>query len=40
MKEIQAKVIEKGIMAENAIPEQYPLLRTMQLITKGYYKKL
>ena len=40
VKEIQAKVIEKGIMAENAIPEQYPLLRTMQLITKGYYKKL
>lgn len=40
VKEIQGKVIEKGIMAENAIPEQYPLLRTIQLITSGYYKKL
>jgi len=40
VKEIQAKIAEKGIMASNAIPEQYPLLRTIQLVTTGYYKKM
>lgn len=40
IKNIQDKIKEKGIMASNAIPEQYPLLRTIQLVTSGYYKKL
>lgn len=39
-KDIQAKITEKGIMAENAIPEQYPLLRTIQLVSKGYHRCL
>ncbi len=38
-KNIQAKITRNGIMASNAIPEQYPLLRTIQLVTTGYYKK-
>jgi len=40
VKDIQTKIREKGIMASNAIPEQYPLLRTIQLVTTGYYKKI
>ncbi len=39
-KKIQAEISAKGIMAKNAIPEQYPLLRTVQLLTRGYYKKI
>ena len=27
-----------GIMARNAIPEQYPQLRTIQLLVAGYYR--
>jgi hypothetical protein len=38
-KEIKKKVINLGIMAKKAIPESYPLLRTIQLATNGYYKK-
>jgi hypothetical protein len=38
-KEIKKKVINLGIMAKKAIPESYPLLRTIQLVTNGYYKK-
>jgi len=38
--EIRQKVIEYGIVAKNAIPEQYPLLRTLQLSHSDYYKTL
>lgn len=40
MAEIRGKVVECGIMASNAIPEQYPLLRTIQLTHVGYYKAI
>ncbi len=36
MNEVRAKVVACGIMARNAIPEQYPLLRTVQLSHVGY----
>lgn len=36
-----ADVISKGkVMAKDAIPEQYPLLRTMQLTLLGYHRRL
>ncbi|EKO3506826.1 hypothetical protein LCL63_000001 [Vibrio fluvialis] len=38
--EIRQQVIERGIVAKAAIPEQYPLLRTLQLSHNGYYKTL
>ena len=38
--EIREKVVACGIVAKNAIPEQYPLLRTLQLSHNGYYKVL
>jgi len=40
MAEIRAKIVERGIMAKNAIPEQYPLLRTLQLSHAGYYRAI
>ncbi len=40
MAEIRQKIIECGIVGKNAIPEQYPLLRTLQLSHNGYYKTL
>ena len=38
--EIRKDIVECGILAKNAIPEQYPLLRTMQISHNGYYKAL
>lgn len=38
--EIRRNVVARGIVAKNAIPEQYPLLRTLQLSHNGYYKAL
>ena len=38
--EVRGEIEQKGIMAKNAIPEQYPLLRTIQLSHKGYHKAL
>jgi hypothetical protein len=38
MSEVRAAVIACGITAKNAIPEQYPLLRTMQLSHSGYLR--
>ena len=38
MAEIRVKVVACGIMAKNAVPEQYPLLRTLQLSHVGYYR--
>ncbi len=34
---IRNAVKKLGIMGKNAVPEKYPLLRTIQLITNGYY---
>ena len=38
MAEVRSAVIERGIVSKNAIPEQYPLLRTLQLSHNGYYR--
>lgn len=38
--EIRAKVIARGNMASNAVPKQYPLLRTIQLTHVGYFKAI
>ena len=38
--EIRAKVVACGTMASNAVPEQYPLLRTIQLTHVGYFKAI
>ena len=40
MLEIKEKIIQNGIASQNAIPEQYPLLRTIQLTLNGYYRAL
>ena len=40
MAEMRAKVIACGVMASNAIPEQYPLLRTLQLSHVGYHRPI
>ena len=40
IKKIHTEVNKCGRMGNNAIPELYPLLRTIQLVTNGYYKKL
>ncbi len=34
--DIRARIKEEGRMATGAIPEQFPLLRTIQLLTSGY----
>ena len=38
MFQVKEQVAACGKMAKNAIPEQYPLLRTIQLTIQGYYK--
>jgi hypothetical protein len=38
MAEIRAKVVLKGPMVRNAVSEQYPLLRTIQMSHVGYYQ--
>ncbi len=40
MNKIKAEIKEIGIMAKNAIPEEYDLLRTIQMAINGYYKKV
>lgn len=40
MKEIKDDIRQKGVMAKGAIPEQYDLLRTIQMTICGYYKNL
>lgn len=39
-KQVISDVSKQGIMAKGAIPEEFDLLRTIQLTTNGYYKKL
>lgn len=36
--EIRKKIIACGVVAKSAIPEQYSLLRVLQLSHNGYYK--
>lgn len=38
IKQIKLEISALGVMAKNAIPEKYDLLRTIQMITSGYYK--
>jgi hypothetical protein len=38
VRDIKVEIRDLGIMAKNAIPEEYDLLRTIQLTTNGYYK--
>lgn len=38
MAEIRGAVVAAGPMSRNAIPEQFPLLRTLQLSHVGYYR--
>ena len=38
--EIRGEIQERGLVSRSAIPEQYPLLRMMQLSHNGYYKAL
>ena len=40
MAEVRAKVVACGFMVSNAMPEQYPLLRTVQLSHVGYYRAI
>lgn len=40
MCKIRVEISALGIVAKNAIPEQYPLLRTLQLSHNGYYRVL
>jgi|TARA_B100000749_G_C18211971_1_gene376412 hypothetical protein len=38
MKEIKEAVVKAGVMAKNAIPEEYDLLRTIQMTVCGYHR--
>lgn len=38
VKKIKDEIKENGFMAKNAIPEEYDLLRTIQMTVCGYYK--
>lgn len=38
--EIRKKILSRGIMSKNAIPEKYPLLRTIQLTHSGYQRAI
>ena len=38
MAEIRKEIQRQGLMSKKAIPEQFPLLRTLQLSHCGYYK--
>ena len=38
MTKIKDEIQEQGIMAKKAIPEEYDLLRTIQMAINGYYK--
>lgn len=39
-REIRTAIANEGKMASGAIPEQFPLLRTIQLVESGYYRRL
>ncbi len=35
---VRAEIVKRGKISKSAIPEQYPILRTIQLLTNGYYR--
>jgi len=37
---LKSRVVERGPMIRNAIPEQYPLLRTIQMTHAGYCRAI
>ena len=37
MSNVKNDVIEMGIMAKNAIPQEFDLLRTIQMAISGYF---
>ncbi|SRR6266566_778466 len=39
-REIRQNIAEEGEMSSAAIPEQFRLLRTIQLVESGYYRRL
>jgi len=40
VKQVRDEVLAGKVMAKEAIPEQYPLLRTIQLTLLGYHRRL
>lgn len=40
IKDMRIMISSNGVMSKKAIPEQYSLLRTIQLVTEGYIKRL
>jgi hypothetical protein len=38
VKKVKSAIVNRGIMAKSAIPEQYDLLRTIQMVTCGFFK--
>ena len=36
--EIKAEVAKVGTVVRSAIPEEYPLLRTIQFVISGFYR--
>jgi hypothetical protein len=38
MHEVKSEIVKGRVMAKEAIPEQYPLLRTIQLALVGYHR--
>jgi hypothetical protein len=40
MKEVRSEILTCRVMAKDAIPEQYPLLRTVQLTLLGYHRRV
>jgi hypothetical protein len=40
VREVCERVAQEGVMSSRAIPEQFPLLRTIQLVQSGYYQRL
>lgn len=40
MRKIKTEIKEQGIMAKNAIPEEYDLLRSIQMAINGYHKNV
>ena len=38
MRDVKSEIAKIGIMAKHAIPEQFDLLRTIQVVMCGYYK--
>ena len=40
VKNVKDEILKEGYMAQNAIPELYGLLRTIQMTIWGYYRAL